>query len=229
MLREAFKALLSGLVVYLVVVTCGGTGSPGAPDATAEAADGSSLDSLADGSSLDGVPACECPPPPPLPPEYTKAGSRLRPTYTLGVDGSKTVNPGVMFDTERGESCAFGWAEDGKRRCLPQRTAYHSGVFADGDCTVRVAHALGTECSTTSKVTPATAFEDRPQVSTGCGGGQRILALVQEVDPQALYRKTGTDGECAPFAYPDGSGQRVFIIGDVIPPTAFVEGTLTHD
>lgn len=63
-------------------------------------------------------------------------GDRLRAITVAGADGS--VQQVAWFDTERGESCSFRYANDGQLRCLPQ--AVSLAYFTDSTCSVPLAH-----------------------------------------------------------------------------------------
>lgn len=78
------------------------------------------------------IPAEE-PPPPPGP--ESVYGSRLAPMWRTFDDGTRVLDAGRLWDSERGEACSFVRVEDGPARCLPA-FVWNSkpGSFADAGC-----------------------------------------------------------------------------------------------
>jgi hypothetical protein len=212
-------------VVYLAVVMCGG-GDTGAPDATVEASDGVGLDAVEAGDSgtASEVEA------------YTRAGSRLRPMYYQGADGSRMAR-GNFWDSTRGEECSFVLAADGVIRCLPIQGAAQASY--------QTLH-VDTECTSKALVAPSCAAKPRYALEvfglTDCkndGNAIRLYAVGAEVPFEALYTNNapptysgcvvakGNGYDNSPGSAFDGL--TFFERGAEIPPTAFIDGTITHD
>jgi hypothetical protein len=204
-LESVFKLVLGSACIYGVVAACGSSS-------------GSFLGS--DGGKKDGVS-----PVPDAMADIDESGSRLKVQYFKGSDGSKTFNG--MYDTQLKHPCTFATASDGTSRCLPTGlgTTSNTGYYSDSHCSQPVLNiptvcttpppyisTLGTDCSgaTTVHIYPAGAtFTPATDLYIGTG--------------------SGATGTCTAFPSKDIKAGTWYSAGTELPPSTFVQGTLTND
>ena len=139
---------------------------------------------------------------------------RLRQPALVDADGASELSA-TLFDSERGESCAFARAADGQTRCLPSGAGV---LFSDAGCTQSVAVAAPS-CDT-SAPHYAIALE-----GSACQGGISVHALGDSVSAPAVYA-LGADGSCIASAAP---GATFYGIGAEVAPSEFVAATRTTE
>jgi hypothetical protein len=147
-----------------------------------------------------------------------QSGSRLKPNYRVGDDGSKEYVPGSWWDTQRSETCSFATASDGKDRCLPDGAAV--SAYSDSNCTAGIA-ALKTGCAAPKYGVTAT------QDSCHEGSvGLSIYSIGATTQVTTLYVLSGTS--CL-AAGPAPSGFDFYTIGSEVPANSFLAADTKHD
>jgi hypothetical protein len=155
--------------------------------------------------------------PPTSPPAFA-AGSRLKPKVRTFADGARWTNGWI--DTARGEECEVGIASDGKERCLPTSRATSVTVpntFSDASCT-REAHVQSLPAGCTSASAPLPKYV--VEAVEGCVSTRRYVAVRGAAPATDLYMRTS--GLCLKIG-DTSSGYRALLLGEEVPPTAFVE------
>ena len=186
-------------------VAAGGSGGAGPVDA------GELLDAIAD-ALMDPVSDAHADP---------VSGARLKARFRTGSDGSKEYLPGSWWDSQRGEVCSYSRAADGADRCLPEALAGVNSYpgFKDAACTVSVTivSATGYDGGCPKK------YVAMPTDQVACGATGSTL---YEVSPPLGTWYFGPD--CSPMSDPPGHPVTHFA-GSIVPPGAFVTGTVDHD
>lgn len=144
------------------------------------------------------------------------SGSRLKVTYLLGDDGSKSFTS--FFDSSRSEQCVFVNASDGAMRCLPLVGEFASpySFYADAACTVEYA-VTSSNCAGTPKyaVSPGVECPTRWHLFALDGAGMSV---------PATFYALGSDGACA--AMPSSpTTQTFYTMGAEVAASLFVAGT----
>jgi hypothetical protein len=275
MFRETVRALLGGVVVYIVVVMCAENRERGSLPDSFMAAENSVVDvgaqrddSMVTGNTNDNAidiagrdtesvgqsesqyldpaealtdsteltdsifydllfPESEA-----VAEETGEPSTRLKSAYYTGSDGSRVHNTTweIAWDSKYEWYCYFHGASDGSIRCLPREaTVETTPEFADASCSKRIAHYINknisqwTECAWVQP-NPKSAYLNS---LVPCYGSEIFrLGDVAVLDGGKIHRKSSS-GEC--LASPSYDDYIYYYLGDVIPPSEFVEGTLTHD
>jgi hypothetical protein len=140
-----------------------------------------------------------------------ESGTRLKLPFWSSADGV-TRWQGSIYDSARGEPCAFMRAADGKQRCLPDARAYGEDLFGDAACTQPLASGSSLPTDRYASFTLA------PQ---GCGEGSRIE--LREIGPalgdEPVYARS--DAGCVPSAA--SKRETHYRTGRVLPPELFVD------
>ena len=145
-------------------------------------------------------------------------GTRLKVQRYVGSDGSSFT--AGLYDSQLGVPCSCGTASDGSTRCLPIGGAFESilgNYFADSACKMPVVFpggSAGTECSV-AKYT---------LVTLSCGSD----VYQPTVHTGPLFTQQGTSG-CVPAPSSGTMGKTPYVMGNPLPPSTFVAGTLTTD
>ncbi len=189
----------------------GGAGASGAAGGTRDASAGNG-GTLRDGSSRDAAGFVDAI----LHPirdaraDETASGTRLKAQYLAGSDGSRQWLG--WYDSQRGEACGFGVAEDGVTRCLPGSSGgYVTGTsFADPGCTQEVV-AVGSACGG-SVPTYVTRL-----LSGACVPGAAIYQIGASFVGATYYVKSGAS--CVSVS---SAGSTLFYVGADVPPSSFV-------
>lgn len=111
------------------------------------------------------------------------AGSRLRPRYLMGEDGSRDILDPPWIDTEMNYPCRFrenNFAEDDGFFCVPKDYDQYYGAYLDSSCTQPVIYTMF------ASQTPPDPY-GRPPTDPGFGY-VKVGAPVNE--PTVLYDRT---------------------------------------
>lgn len=143
--------------------------------------------------------------------EIYASGSRIKMRVGVTADGAKTFIG--WYDSVRNEDCAFMFASDGVRRCIPitleatdvNRPTVAGVYFSDSGCSVNNV-VISNTCSA-----PTVAFDYNPQ----CPGGYRVYPIAGEFTQQVY---SGTPAACSPVT-PGNSD--FWTIGQEIPASSF--------
>jgi hypothetical protein len=120
---------------WYVMAACGGNTPPSPEDAGGTG--GGPAGGGAGGGGVDAGPTIGVQ-------HQALSGSRLKTRVITGDDGSQVY--AGMFDSTRGEPCAFQLAGDGVTRCLP--SARPTAItYSDAACTVPVFRVTEAECA----------------------------------------------------------------------------------
>jgi hypothetical protein len=209
--KNTVRMLAGSLAIYIVVAACSGAGG-GFIDAGTTGTGGDAASTPHDGAIqrlmdalTDPVAAASADP--------TQSGTRLKVQSYVGSDGSSLV--AGMYDSQLQTQCSFGLASDGTTRCLPS-AGYPASVgsyFADSGCSKELAWLPQTGC------TPSYARS----YSETCGGQVQTIFSVSGAFSGTPY--TGTPSACVSSAIP--TGDSLYSIGAELPPSTFVQATLT--
>jgi hypothetical protein len=147
------------------------------------------------------------------------AGTRLKPKYIQGADGSRVFVPDVFYDAELDVDCKFTMASDNKLRCLPEAPPFQANViFLDDQCTQPVTEVFGPPAGCTApppKWILSFYNEGYCEVVTRARFYEFEGTLLSNVNVFRLHQ-----GVCS------GLGQtNVFTLKPEAPITTFVEGT----
>lgn len=205
------SSLAGSAVIYVAMAACSSSGSGGAGGGR-DGGDFSDVltDPVAE-ASADPV-----------------SGSRLKAYYHVGEDGSKAYDNGHWWDSTRGEDCYFQPASDGKLHCLPTTPTTTAVVFyyIDDKCTQAVIEATN-GCGFKYVV-------DYSLPAPGCGtqGGAKILSVNGPVMldiSTKFFAYSKQSNVCAPTLLNVNPSSTYLAVGQEIPPTAFVSGSIAHD
>lgn len=154
----------------------------------------------------------------PVPPAQADPGSRLKPKYRAGEDGSKEFIANQWWDSQRSEDCSFQLAADGQTRCLPSGADFR--YFSDAQCSQPMVLMQGS-CSAPKYATSATA--------AACGldpSATHVFQLGAATNPTQIYAQAG--GSCYAVGQA-ASDWQYFTVGAEIPANSFVAASVTHD
>jgi hypothetical protein len=147
------------------------------------------------------------------------AGSRLKPKFFTGEDGSKVYVPGTMVDTMRNDDCTFIVAGDGQTRCLPAST--FALYFSDSGCSQPIGQQLK-GCSTPKYASRADGV--------ACYGATAVhLRIYTIASPYSGKVFGGTPGSCTDVTSSLGPSYDFYVLGAEISPSSFVAGTGGQD
>jgi len=156
------------------------------------------------------------------------AGTRLKPRYTLGADGSKLFDPEVLHDSQLGVDCKFALAADGKLRCLP--TGSDSLMvevdYTDSKCTVPMAllgWAIPTPPTGCNLVLPKYVYQQGPKDRCSSEPLNYVFPVDGTITTADRYVKNGTDCTLAT------KGENVVLLKPEAAATTFAEGTAGTD
>jgi hypothetical protein len=144
------------------------------------------------------------------------SGTRLRVKSITGGGAREVVS---FHDMERNEDCSFQPAESGRKRCLPPMApASQTGLFADPGCQVPSVSAPVPTCAGETKYGLTITYD-------GCSGGTPT-EVRKFLDPATPRYTQGPSGcSVAPVLPATPNRPATVPLGDVVPWTAFVEGT----
>ena len=206
---DAIRFLFGAGVTYAIVAACGG--GSGLPGHDAGVGKEAAVDALTDPVSKAHA-------------SDDTSGSRLRIQKTNGADGSSFVLG--LFDSMLSVPCVFGLAGDGKTRCLPiggnATASYTSDLYADAACTKPAAIAPSTFRASCGLPKYAASPSYGIACSTELGYEIRTVALWSG---GSVYQKSGASCSAAAGLSPNG----FFVLGSVVSPSTFVEGTVATD
>jgi hypothetical protein len=197
----------------------GGTSSGSTPeDGSGGAIDdgsgtGSAHDGMASGSS--GILDAFTDPVPTASADSTQSGTRLKASYYVGSDGSKTFS--TMHDNQLNVDCSFATASDGTIRCLPTGGASVGSYYADSGCSQALAYAYVPCGSTPSYATQYLGSSGR------CNGYMSHLFPVSGAFSGTVY--SGAPSSCVATTTP----YSVYSIGSELAPSTFVQATVQTD
>lgn len=146
------------------------------------------------------------------------SGTRLRVKSIAGGGAREVVS---FHDMERNEDCTFQAAESGRTRCLPpMAAASQTGLFADPGCQVPSVSAPVPTCAGDAKYGLTITYD-------GCSAGTptEIRKFLDPTTPRYTQGPTGCS--VAPVLPVTPNRPATVPLGDVVPWTAFVEGTET--
>jgi len=199
--KDAGRFLVGATAVYLAVAACDAT-----TQTMMSGRDGGAADLLGAARDLRVRDA-----------RADQSGGRLKAIYMAGSDGSRQDYG--LWDGELQTACGFARAADGSLRCLPARTASAGTYFIDAGCTSTVGVGLH-GC--------AYSFIMAPVGTDAClldGARYQVFRAGAVIPGGAVYQLSGKD--CTKVKL--GDSQDAYILGDELPPSAFVDGQLTHD
>lgn len=153
----------------------------------------------------------------------TTSGTRIKAKWLVTADGAR--QPNGWYDSMRKEDCGFSPASDGKTRCLPVSSPYHTVVFSDGACTQPIGRSLspvvdGGCPAPTAKYALHVDYSSCPTVAS-----YRLFSVGSAAAaPSAAYDRS--TGPCAVTTVP--AGYAWFALTEVAP-AEFVEGVVQTD
>lgn len=203
-LRHVSFCLLGGSAVYVAMAACNSGSPPISTHGNTGGGGGGSTSSL-----MNPVPDASADP---------QSGSRLKPNYRVGEDGSKEFVPGSWWDTQRSEICAFATASDGKDRCLPDGSPV--SAFSDSACTSGIV-AMKSGC-TAPKYGVAVTQDACHEGSVGL----TLHSIGTTTQVTTLYVMSGTS--CL-AAGPAPGGFDFYTVGAEVPANSFLASNTKHD
>ncbi len=209
--NDSVRFVAGAMATYAVMAACGGGGSSssdaGGPDGRQPVRDGQgALDALTD-------PVAEAHA------DQDTSGTRLRIQRTNGADGTTFVLG--LYDSMLKVQCAFEQASDGSTRCLPIGVPSFT-YFSDAACTKPVAEAPAGYKSSCG-LPPFGVIVSFPP---GCTNtvSYEVLKVAGWMSG-TVYGKSGSSCVALTGVAPNG----YFESGGVLPPSTFVQGTVTTD
>jgi hypothetical protein len=202
--RSRLRSWLA-LCLACAAAACGGSSSPGQPDAGDPPPDSGQ-------GGGDTRPSCE-----------GASGARLR--QVLRAHGDGTSQFIRLRDTEYGETCAFGPAADGSLRCLPAADGdpFAEGAvrYSDGGCQTRIAQLTGAGLPTPSYLRESVSDLD------ACAPARAAFYELGDKLPIAPDTQIfALNGEsCDPLAAP---AVDFYAVTADLPPESFVAGTARY-
>lgn len=229
-MKQAFKMFMGSLLVYLAVASCvgmdvpnlstssaGGGGSDGTSGRTASSssmtAGGHGGMSTGNGGSTGSVLN-------PVPPAQAESGTRLKATYTIGADGSKSYHDGYWWDSLRQENCVMLPVDETTDVCIPFYEASAAPYFQDALCTIATWRLSGSEAQC-NKI-PTYAYWHQFD-SCGTITPYTIYAIGEPISLVDVYTNIG--GDCIK-SMQNGA---VFHALTAIPTSAFVTASHAHE
>ncbi|MGH7434680.1 MAG: hypothetical protein ACRENE_03320, partial [Polyangiaceae bacterium] len=226
---ETARMVGGSIVVYVVMAACsatnaqqfnlgddGGSSDDGAVagDSTGVSGhDGSNGGSGSGGGSGGTIFDALTDPVPTAKADGYQSGTRLKLRYYAGADGSKSYSS--MHDTQLNLDCYFSAASDGTSRCLPTGSATIALFFGDSGCTQPLAY------------TPTGCAGGTPTYGGKTGASCPYATTVYSI----LGAFSGTAYEGSPASCIAASSAllapyTLYLLGAVVPPSTFVQGTL---
>lgn len=227
-MRESFKLLGGGIVVYVVVAACGSQEPGGRPNSATTGAGGASTNaggasSATEGGIVGGIKdaasgiADAIANPVPDAKAQTTSGTRIKGRYIVSEDGAKQWYG--WHDSQRNEDCGFGTSADGLTRCLPGGAGF-LGFYADPGCTQRVfGGPKGCGSNASLVVTFTDAATCPPETHVYAAGPAFSGPKVFSGTPAAC--SAGVDSTAYVMAYD------MYTAGDEIPATTFAKATVS--
>ena len=255
--KETARMVGGSIAVYVIVAACSaasgpngsapggqaqGDGSSGGGSSGSAADDGASGGAIDDGSGSgaahDGTASDSAnildaltDPVPKAGADTTQSGTRLKASYYVGSDGSKTFF--TMHDSQLNVDCGFVTASDGTTRCMPLANAVNVGqFFSDSGCSQALAYT-STACSTTTHYaiqylsnSGGCGYSYHAYTVSGAFAGtvyngtpSSCTALSSAADASAYSRDLATAFSTYSF----------YAIGSELPPSTFVQATVQTD
>jgi hypothetical protein len=156
------------------------------------------------------------------------SGTRLKPKFILGADGSKLFTPDILHDAQLGVDCKFGLAADAKLRCLPTGA---DGLmvevdYTDSKCTVPMAllgWAIPTPPVWCDLVLPKYVFTQGPKDRCSTEPLNYVYPVEGTIQTADRWVKNGTS--CTKAT----SNENVVLLKPEAAATTFAEGTAGTD
>ncbi|MBM4363719.1 MAG: hypothetical protein FJ104_13645 [Deltaproteobacteria bacterium] len=178
----------------------------------------------------------------PVPPAQADvSGTRLKSKYIAGADGSRLVEPDVLFDSQLGVDCRFGKAADGAVRCVPADVTgggwLGAPFFKDDACTDGVTFVAapppGCAPSVPAHVVRFTAPAYCSVVRSSADQHAHVYAVGQVVPrPSGPMYYVDGDGSCREQVNLLGAlpqGAITYDLGTELPASTFAAGTAGVD
>lgn len=192
----------------------GGSGNTSSTGGSTKTTGGGSGSTNSGGSVLDPVPDAYA----------STSGTRLKPMYRTGSDGSKEYLPGQWWDSARNEGCSpsIGPMSDGTIRCVP--SAISTSYFSDAACTQSIGQ-VSSGCSAPKYA--YTVVTNLNSCSTSTFFSSVRYFSVGAPYTGAVYSGSGTT--CTKASSYVTDTYSFYTLGTELPPSTFVAFTTSHD
>lgn len=145
--------------------------------------------------------------------------SRLRMAHLTTQGGAPVIASHGLFDAELDDVCYPRRFADGRMRCMPSRTVWYSGHFADDECTVPVYVTFVGGCNPARDLPRfVTRDEDAADLCS-----ERIITEVRRTVPHTGTVYFRSDTGCGEWTL--DPSEAAFVDGEVIDPSTLAEVT----